>query len=140
MLAVDFLEFLDRVFGLFLRVQVVGAFVVQAIGRFVRRQLVLLEQAIEAGTAAEPDGEREQCRGHRGTHSSAQRRFVPAPPAPPLHWPPPAGLDKKPGFAKRLGRHSARIKAAPLTRYAGLVPGIYISRASRYKDVDAQDR
>jgi hypothetical protein len=53
MLAVDFLELLDGVSGVFLRVEKIEALVVEPVGRFVGRRIVLFGEQVEAAAGAE---------------------------------------------------------------------------------------
>ena len=66
MLAVDFLELLDRVLGVLLRVEKVEALVVEPVGRLVGRRVVLFAENVEAAAGAE-------ARGHRSDSQHARK-------------------------------------------------------------------
>jgi hypothetical protein len=59
MLAVDFLELLDRVSGILLRVEKIEALVLEPVGRFVGRRIVLFGEYVE--TAARPEARGHHC-------------------------------------------------------------------------------
>src|SRR5665213_2733873 len=69
MLAVDFLEFLDRLGGVFLLVEEEEAFIVEPFGRLVRRCVVFVEPT---RTGAQARGQQKDRQGaHRAAHDAA---------------------------------------------------------------------
>ena len=71
MLAVDFLEFLDRLLGILLCVEEIEALVVEPVGRLVGRRVVLFGEQIEAAAGAEAH------RQHRNSQNARKARPAP---------------------------------------------------------------
>src|SRR5262249_49096467 len=133
-LAVDFLEFLDRLFGILLRVEKIKTLVVKPVGGRIRGDIVLLREHVETAAGAEaarqksdrantgnrhPSATQRRAPGHSSAYESLEHERIHA-----------KLLPRKGGFAKdlcaarrsapvypkttrlamRLSRHSARIK------------------------------
>src|SRR6187551_3754344 len=137
MLAVDFLELLDGVSGVFLRVEKIETLIVEPVGRFVGRRIVLFGEHVEAAAGAEARrhhrdskrAKRDQPK-HRGcvvmsavpwgtaslaakvSNTDPLRERVASPASPVFQRRLCAPVyTKMQALAMRLSRHSARIKA-----------------------------